>query len=119
MTDRMRLLTVALALTLAACASRPAPPPQPQTPLPVSPQVRSDILGLTASELVQRFGTPALQIREGTGLKLQFRGRACVLDAYLYPPLHGGPERVAHVDARLANGNNTDQLSCIRSLQRV
>jgi hypothetical protein len=116
----MRPLALALVLILAGCASRPAPPPQPQTSLPSSPQVRSDILGLTASELVQRFGTPALQIREGRSLKLQFRGRACVLDAYLYPPLHGGgPERVAHVDARLANGNDTDQFACIRSLQRV
>lgn len=71
---------------------------------------------MTASELAQRFGRPAIQVREGPGIKLQFRG-ACVLDAYLYPPDDGrGPERVTHVDARLPSGVETDQAGCIRSL---
>jgi hypothetical protein len=111
----MRRLIPAAALLLSACATRPTP--LPQSPVPQTPQIRSGILGLTAGELVQRFGAPALQVREGAGLKLQFRGRACVLDAYLYPPPQGGgPERVTHVDARLANGNDTDQLACIAAL---
>ena len=33
-----------------------------------------------------QFGTPDLDVREGTARKLQFLGPACVLDAYLYPP---------------------------------
>ena len=71
---------------------------------------------MTAGELVQRFGQPALQVREGPGLKLQFRG-PCVLDAYLYPPDSGrGAERVTHVDTRLASGIATDQAGCIRAL---
>ena len=56
---------------------------------PCRPQVRSSILGLTAAELVGHFGNPALQVREGVGLKLQFRSPRCVLDAYLYPPASG------------------------------
>lgn len=112
----MRLLIPAAALLIAGCATapqRPAPAPQP-----VQPQARGDLLGLTAGELVQRFGSPALQIREGSGIKLQFRGRACVLDAYLYPPLHGaGPDRVTHVDTRNASGADVDQRSCIAVLQ--
>jgi hypothetical protein len=77
-------------------------------------------MGLTASELVQRFGTPALQIREGVGLKLQFRAPACVLDTYLYPPTAGhGVERVSHVDARLRSGVDTDQRGCIAALDAL
>src|SRR5919112_4963514 len=108
-----RFLAISVAMCLSACATRPAPQPQPPPPIPMSPQIHSNLLGLTAGELIQRLGAPALQIREGRGLKLQFRGRSCVLDAYLYPPLQGaGAERVTHVDARLPNGNDTDQLSC-------
>ena len=55
------------------------------------------------SELVGHFGNPALQVREGTSLKLQFRGRSCVLDAYLYPP-EQHVLRVTHVDTRDAVG---------------
>ena len=114
----MRRLTLAAVLFLAGCATRPQTPVA-EPPKPVEePHVRTDVLGLTASELVQRFGTPALQIREGVGLKLQFRSRSCVLDAYLYPPASGsGPERVAHVDARLHSGADTDQIGCIATLQ--
>jgi hypothetical protein len=73
---------------------------------------------MTAGELVQRFGVPILQVREGVGLKLQFRGQACVLDTYLYPPAQGGgAERVTHVDARLRTGADADQSSCIAALQ--
>ncbi len=106
---------------IAACAPRPAvqtaPPPQAaRPPVQVSPHIGSDLIGMTASELVQRFGQPALQIREGPGFKLQFRGQ-CVLDAYLYPPENGrGAERVTHVDTRLQSGIETDQAGCIRAL---
>ena len=78
--------------------------------------MRSEIMGLTANELVGHFGTPALQIREGTSLKLQFRGRNCVLDAYLYPQ-SGGALRVTHIDARRPNGADTDQAACIAALE--
>ncbi len=75
------------------------------------------LVGMSAGELIQRMGQPALQVREGPGLKLQWRGRSCVLDAYLY--LQGNIERVAHVDTRLANGNDTSQPACIASLTRT
>lgn len=113
-----RFLLIAF-LPIAACAPRPAvqtTPTQPVRPVQQSPEIRSDLIGMTASELGQRFGQPAFQVREGVGIKLQFRG-ACVLDAYLYPPDDGrGPERVTHVDTRLASGADTDQAGCIRSL---
>jgi hypothetical protein len=112
----MRRLILASTLFLAACATTPqqpaqeAPPPQP-----TSPQARV-LIGLTPSDLVGHFGHPALQIREGTSLKLQFRGRTCVLDAYLYPST-GGQLRVTHVDTRALSGVDTDQAACIFALE--
>ena len=119
----MRLSLVLLALLLAGCATAP-PPQQPQQPRPVpvtpTPPLRGELIGMTASELVQRLGTPALQIREGRSLKLQFRGSRCILDAYLYPPLDSsGPERVAHVDARLPSGMETDARVCVAGMSRA
>jgi len=116
-----RLFPSAAILLLSACATAPqqapTPRPTPVTPAPV--RESGGLIGLTAGELVQRFGSPALQVREGPGLKLQFRGR-CVLDVYLYgPPQGGGPERVTHVDTRLASGNDTPQAGCIAALSRT
>jgi len=100
-------------------ARTPQPEPVTARPIVQAPEVRSDLTGMTAGELIQRMGQPSLQVREGAGLKLQFRGRSCILDAYLYPPAQGiGTERVSHVDTRLANGNDTSQASCIASLTR-
>jgi hypothetical protein len=111
----------AVAFLLAGCAARTPEPTAPvsQAPATPAPQTSGNLLGLTSGELIQRMGQPALQVREGPGLKLQFRGRSCVLDAYLYPTPSGGlPERVTHVDTRLQNGNDTSQAPCIASLTR-
>ncbi len=117
----MRLFVPIAALLLAGCATAPEPTPTqvPQRlPATPSPQLRGELIGMTASELVQRLGTPALQIREGRSLKLQFRGSRCILDAYLYPPANAGPERVAHVDARLRSGVETDARICVAGMSR-
>ena len=123
---RIALIAALLAPMFAgACTPTPdiqAPSPTPSSPLPVVtplPQQRGTLIGLTAAELVQRFGNPALQIREGQSLKLQFRSASCILDAYLYRPASGqGVERVAHVDARLRSGADTNQSACIASLDQ-
>ena len=110
-----RSLALALTLFLAACATRTQPPVAeiPQTPPPDEPRV---LFGLTAQELVARFGNPAFQVREGNSLKLQFKSRRCVLDAYLYASHAGAPLRVTHVDTRLPSGADTDQSACISAL---
>ena len=115
----VRRLALASTLVLAACATRPQQPVVPAPSLATQrPQVRSTIVGLTASELVGHFGNPALQVREGVGLKLQFRSNRCVLDAYLYPPETGsGVQRVTFVDTRLPSGVATDQAACISALE--
>jgi hypothetical protein len=115
----MRRLTLVFALTLAGCATAPQPVQRP-LPTPVvtpEPVRRSSIIGLTTTELVGHFGSPALQVREGTSLKLQFRSARCILDAYLYPAPTGGVLRVTHVDARAPSGVDTDQAACIAALE--
>ena len=117
----MRRFTIALAptLVLAACATAPrqieTTGAAPVTEVQVAPQSGS-VIGMTASELVSHFGNPALQVREGTSLKLQFRSVACVLDTYLYPS--AGGQRVTHIDARLPSGVDTDAQACVRQMER-
>ena len=114
------LLAFSLALAVAACAPRPQEQPAPQ-PAPVQqPQEEtSSVVGLTPQELVGRFGRPALQIREGSSLKLQFRGTRCVMDAYLYPSGGSGSLKVTHVDTRLPSGGDIDQAACVFSLRQA
>ena len=114
-----RSLALSLMLFAAACAPRPqqasAPPPEPA--VQPQPQEQNSLAGLTAQELVGRFGSPALQIREGNSLKLQFRGPRCVMDAYLYPTGNSGTLKVTHVDTRLPSGGDMDQAACIFALR--
>ena len=61
-------------------------------------------LALTPAQVVAKLGNPALQVREGTSLKLQFRNSRCVIDAYLYPDRSRGQSLVEHVDTRAPSG---------------
>ena len=79
-------------------------------------QPRHLVLGFTAAQLMSVFGAPALQVREGPSLKLQFRNAQCVLDAYLYPS-GGQPPKVTYVDTRLPSGADTDQAACVAALR--
>ena len=114
----MRRLILVLPLLLTAClARRPELEPQVVQPVPMARSATGQLIGLTASDLVGHFGSPALQVREGTSLKLQFRGRRCVLDAYLYPVQNNGTMRVTYVDTRTQSGADTDQAACISALE--
>jgi hypothetical protein len=112
-----RFLILSPILFAAACAPRPQ---ATSTPVPIAqppPQVRqSSLYGLGAQELVGHFGKPALQIREGSSVKLQFRGSRCVLDAYLYPS-RDGQMRVTYIDTRAPSGADMDQAACILALE--
>jgi hypothetical protein len=113
----MRRLVPAFALLVAGCATAPQEPaPQPVTAAH-PPRIAAGLIGASAADLVGHFGNPALQVREGAGLKLQFRSQRCVLDAYLYVPPGGGIERVAHIDARLPSGVDADQAACVSALE--
>ena len=112
-----RLFALSLVALLAGCATRPQQAPEPAPVVQPEPQEQNSLSGLTAQELVGRFGAPALQIREGSSLKLQFRGPRCVMDAYLYPSVGSGTLKVTHVDTRLPSGGDMDQAACIFALR--
>ena len=112
----MRRLIFTSAVFLSACATAPQPSANVPQQIPAQPQIRRGLIGLSASELIGHLGNPALQIREGSSVKLQFRGRSCVLDAYLYPVANGGLH-VTHVDTRTPSGIDFDQAACIASLE--
>jgi hypothetical protein len=115
----MRRLAPFAALLVAACATTPPPAPTPVKPATPQLRERGDLLGSTVDDLIQRFGRPGFQVREGVGLKLQFAGPSCVLDAYLYPPANGsGVERVTHVDTRRTSGEDVPQAVCLAALTK-
>lgn len=134
-----------LATSLSACVSTPPdyaprpterpvtttrpPPQQPVQPAPsgqgfVAPQVMNErglesVIGRDATALANLFGTPRLQVKEGDALKLQFSGRPCVLDIYLYPLQRGAQPSATHVEARRASdGEEVDRAACVKALRR-
>lgn len=114
-----RLAALTGALTAAGCA---APAARPSiTPPPVAAPYTAvgleRVLGQNAAGLVQLFGDPDADVREGTARKLQFASGICVLDAYLYPKGSVEP-RVSYVDAREPDGSAIDRASCVAALTR-
>jgi hypothetical protein len=119
----MRHLITASLLFVAACAPRPVATPAPvQSPATAQAATvagqhdHRTLNGMTANELVEHFGRPRLQIREGEGTKLQFAGPNCVLDFYLYPA-QGGAPRVSHIDARNFQGGNVSPQACVYAIE--
>jgi hypothetical protein len=76
------------------------------------------VMGKDIGALKRLFGDPRLDVVEVNGRKLQFVGKACVLDTYLYRDGKGGVEIVTHVDARRSDGAAVDRASCVDALQR-
>jgi hypothetical protein len=113
-----RILVPSPFLFLAACATQQTPvqTEQQQSPPPAT-DTRGHLIGLTAEQLVQKFGNPALQIREENSWKLQFRSGMCVLDAYLYPGSGAQPYRVTYVETRTPSLGRIDQLDCVSSFR--
>lgn len=130
---------------LSACVSVPKPreaapparptgaavPPQrqPQASTParpgfIAPQVMTEpglegVIGRNATALANLFGPPRLDVTEGDAHKLQFAGRSCVLDIYLYPLRQGAEPSATHIEARRASdGKEVDRATCIAALRR-
>jgi len=113
-----RYLALPVTLLAAACATRPSETPAPQqSAVQPQPEAPTGLTGLTAQDLVGRFGSPQLQIREGNSIKLQFRSQECILDAYLYPSGNSGTLKVTHVDTRRPSGADIPQAACTFSLR--
>ena len=122
MTRHLPLL--AMALGLSACTAipdtqKPATNASVARPSHLPPQTGLEaVIGRTAPEAVRMFGEPRQTVNEPPAQKLQFSGRACVLDLYLYPGGAGNQLRVAHVDARNAAGAEVDRIACVNALRR-
>lgn len=128
----MRPVTVLLAATLllSACggavpqarpqtASVPLDKPAAAAPAPrptLSTRGLEAVIGKDANALIRLFGQPRIDVIEVQGRKLQFSGRACILDAYLYPDGRNGTEIVTHVDARRSDGAEVDRVQCVNAL---
>ncbi len=94
----------------------------PAAPAPQSMAGLKSVMGLNVAQLQHKFGIPRLDIREANGRKLQFDGKACILDVYLYAP-DGRPandksEVVTHIDARRSDGAEVDRVACVNALSR-
>lgn len=125
----MRIPLLLATLLAAGCASTPAPAPRSAAPpertaaaYPVRPVLDKRgleaVMGKDIVTLKRLFGEPRLDVVEVYGRKLQFAGKACVLDAFLYPDSKGGAEIVTYVDARRSDGAAVDRASCVDALQR-
>lgn len=121
------LILASLALT--SCAASVVPPAKPAAPrekpaaaYPARPAIDKRgleaVMGKDIGALKRLFGEPRLDIVEVNGRKLQFVGKACVLDAYLYSDGKNGTEIVTYVDARRSDGAAVDRASCVDALQR-
>lgn len=136
-TLRTTLVAASLAL-LAACgpntgvtsAPRPAkattlPPVRPASPTGArDPQFLSmagleGVIGVTEKSLVRQFGQPRLDVWEGDARKLQFSGRACMLDIYLYPTSSSREPVATYLDARRhSDGKDVDRAACVAALRQ-
>lgn len=134
------LFPIVFALFLSACVSggavKPGPAPaKAQKAVPIRPAVRTapvpppkprilsapgleGVIGAGPDDLVRQFGPARLDVWEGDARKLQFTGRACVLDVFLYPPETGRPLSATYVEARRASdGQEVDRAACVAALR--
>lgn len=137
---RNSLLPLALVLFLSACGSgapvKTAPAPaKAQKAVPIRPATRTvpvappkprilsapgleGVIGAGPDDLFRQFGPARLDVWEGDARKLQFAGRACVLDVFLYPVDPGRPISATYVEARRASdGQEVDRTACIAALR--
>lgn len=117
------LLTGGVSSSEVRAQVRPAAPverkaaPVPPRPVTVMRGVDS-VIGKDANTLKRLFGEPRLDVIEVYGRKLQFVGKPCILDAFLYPERKGGREVVTYIDARRSDGTTVDRAACIDALLR-
>ena len=127
----LTLGTLLLAGCVSAQEARPMAGPAARPPAPVErtavslharpivvARVLESVIGNDISALKRQFGEPRLDVVEVYGRKLQFVGKPCILDAFLYPESKGGREVVTYVDARRSDGAAVDRAACIEALQR-
>jgi len=76
------------------------------------------VIGADENQLVRQFGPARLNVWEGDARKLQFTGKACVLDVFLYPTSQSKAPLASYVDARRASdGQDVDRAACVAALK--
>ena len=76
------------------------------------------VIGADENALVRQFGPSRLDVWEGDARKLQFSGRACVLDVFLYPTTTSRTPLASYVDARRSSdGQDVDRAACVAALK--
>ncbi|MGB5077650.1 MAG: hypothetical protein WBO17_09245 [Sphingorhabdus sp.] len=122
-------LALGAIILLSACVSAPAPKPRIAAPAertasafplqrPTDKRGLEAVIGKDIGTVKRVFGEPRLDVVEVNGRKLQFVGKACVLDIYFYPDGKNGSHIATHVDARRSDGAEVDRSQCIEALQR-
>ncbi len=127
-------LACSAALGLAGCVStsgvapRPAPrssevrqatPSGARDPQFMTMRGLEGVIGVSERELIRQFGQPRLNVWEGDARKLQFTGRACLLDVYLYPTSNSKTPVATYVDARRqSDGQDVDRAACVAALRQ-
>lgn len=117
------ILAGGVSAPLAHAQTRPPASVQRAAPaIPVRPAAGPKgldaVMGKDVNTLKRLFGEPRLDVIEVHGRKLQFVGKACVLDVFLYPDGKGRTEIVTYVDARRSDGAAVDRATCIDALHR-
>lgn len=129
---RRAALTLPIIFALSGCGGGGPPVSAGANPPPVHsthvPAERSrertnegdgPLAGRDADALITLFGRPRLDRRDGAARVLQFTGRVCTLDAYLYSPRERAEQIVTHVDARRAgDGADMDADQCVAALRQ-
>jgi hypothetical protein len=113
-----KAVALVLLATVAGCAAPVTHPTAGAAPAVSYTTVGLErVIGQNAGGLIDLFGQPDADVREGTARKLQFGSAICVLDAYLYPKRSAEP-RVTYLDAREPDGSAIDRASCVAALTR-
>ncbi|MBV7265530.1 hypothetical protein [Erythrobacter ani] len=95
------------------------PPTQSRTQAAEASSGPASIIGQRAQALTSRFGTARIDLTEGDARKLQFAGRTCILDIFLYPRANGAQPVATHVEARLRDGGRgADSEACAAEIAR-
>lgn len=98
---------------------RPASPTGARDPRFLSMPGLEGVIGVAQKDLVRQFGQPRLDVWEGDARKLQFSGRACLLDVYLYPTSSSREPVATYVDARRqSDGKDVDRAACVAALRQ-
>ncbi|MCJ2182261.1 hypothetical protein MTR62_06040 [Novosphingobium sp. 1949] len=125
------------AALLSGCVAAPGGPTRPSRGEPAPTTVRhptpsgardpqfqtirglDGVIGVTQRELERQFGQPHLDVWEGDARKLQFIGKACLLDIYLYPTSSSKTPVATYVDARRSSdGQDVDRAACVAALRQ-